>query len=1002
MIRDELEEGLKEGLLTGFVNSTHPSKIEFKPTLVLNDPPRRKVLSTIQKELLSCASFDFSVAFLTLGGIASILNCLKETSNKKIRGRILTTDYLCFTQPEALKALEAFPNIEVRMYEAEKDGPFHTKGYIFYKDSERQMADVIVGSANLTEQALSTTREWNIEFSAFSSGELLQKIQLEFECAWNMASIYSEALYKFYSKKYEILHDNSQYVPIPGDGPNFHKKKIEPNAMQEEALCNLRDLRLQNANKALIISATGTGKTYLCAFDVREFNPAKCLYIVHRETILNKSLESFKNVIGNSEGYGVYSGNTKQKDCRFVFSMIQTISRHLSDFERDEFDYIVIDEAHHIQNENNSTYKRILEYFKPKFLLGLTATPERTDSYNIYQDFDNNIAYEIRLSQALEMNLLCPFHYYGVADISVDGIPINDKTAFNQLVSQERVKLIDEKLKFYSMNRKDVRGLIFCSNVKECKFLSEQLNSIGYKTLALSGDDSEELRIEAVKRLEKDKADTDSIDYILTRDIFNEGVDIPSVNQVVMLRPTQSVIVYIQQLGRGLRLHNSKDFLTVIDFIGNYKNNFMIPVALFGDRSFRRDTMEKLMIEGTPLIKGVSTIDFDNISKERVYSAINLSKYSDRAFLKSEYLNVKNMVGRIPRLTDFIACNSVSPLLFIDKYDNYPNFVAKFDKDFSWDEKSKESISLSFVSQIVANGIRPYEGLILSKLVDKQRSSISEIRNEIAKQFGFVPSRESIISACNILSDGFFDKVFREKHLNIQYCILSTDEIISITSEFEKLLTNKKYKENIIDVIAFGFSEYRTNYLTERTENDFSLYKKYTRQDVCRLLNWQKDEHGTVYGYKVHKETKTCPIFVTYNKDSENISATTDYSDRFVSVDIFNWQTRTGTEKIVEEVNEISGMSKLGPIKIPLFITKDTKISDKSISDYNFHIASNGATKHYYVGDVTFVSAKESLRAGKKIFDVVFKMNTVLSSEMFEYFENLKVLKENDLIEMAI
>ena len=687
-----IEHDLIDGIKTGFIDSTLPSKVEYKPTLVLNDPPRRKVLSTIQKELSSCSSFDFSVAFLTLGGVASIFNCLQETKEKNIKGRILTTDYLNFTQPEALKALEAFPNIEVRMFETEKEGPFHTKGYIFYKDSDCQMADVIVGSANLTEHALSTTREWNIEFSALSTGELLQKIQTEFENVWNIASPYSDALFEFYSKKYILLHDNSSFVPLPGTAPDLHKKQVEPNVMQEEALCQLRDLRMQNKNKALIISATGTGKTYLCAFDVREYNPKKCLYIVHRETILKKSLESFKNVIGDNEEYGVYSGNTKQKESRFLFSMIQTVSRHLEEFDPEEFDYIVIDEAHHIQNEDTTTYKKVLSYFKPKFLLGLTATPERTDSYNIYKDFDNNIAYEIRLSQALEMNLLCPFHYYGVADISIDGKPINDNTAFNKLVSLERIKWIDKKLKVYSMKRNDIRGLIFCSRVDEAKLLSEQLNNIGYKTLALSGEDSELIRTQAINRLEKEKTDEDSIDYILTVDIFNEGIDIPSVNQVVMLRPTQSVIVYIQQLGRGLRLHSRKDFLTVIDFIGNYKNNFMIPVALFGDRSYRRDSIEKLMIEGTPLIRGVSTIDFDSISKERIYSAINLSKYSDRAFLKAEYLNVKNIVGRIPTLKDFVECNSVSPLIFIEKYDNYPTFVSKFDKDFPWNEKSKESI----------------------------------------------------------------------------------------------------------------------------------------------------------------------------------------------------------------------------------------------------------------------------------------------------------------------
>lgn len=998
---DNSREALLRGLETGFIDSTKSPESEYKPQLVLNNPPEQKVLTTIQRELKSCKSFDFSVAFITMGGLASLWNCLQDTADRGIPGRIITTDYLSFTEPQALKALEMFPNIEVGLYETSSSGRFHTKGYIFYKDEEKTCADVVIGSANITQAALSITREWNVQLSALSTGDLLKNIQKEFEEAWQYSTRYTPDLYVHYLEMYNLLHDkNSTYIPITEFENYSHKvekEKIEPNSMQKEALVSLADIRAKGEKKALIISATGTGKTYLCAFDVRAVSPKKCLFIVHRENILRKARESFIDIMGGpSSLYGIFGANEKTKDSKYVFAMIQTLAKpqNLNQFAQEEFDYIVIDEAHHIQSEENTSYQRILQYFKPRFLLGLTATPERTDSYNIYKDFDNNVAFEIRLNQALEMNLLTPFHYYGVADMTVDGKPVGEDTSINDLVAEERLKLIDEKLKFYSMGRSNIKGLIFCSKVKEAYNLSEKLNEIGYKTKALCGTNTEEERKEAIERLEKDDNCSDSINYILTVDIFNEGIDIPSVNMVVMLRPTESVIVYIQQLGRGLRLCNGKDFLTVVDFIGNYKNNFMVPVALFGDRSYRRGTIEKLMIEGTPLIKGVSTIDFDRISKERIYSSINASKYSDRKILKEEYQNVKNRIGHIPSMMDFVNSNSISPLVFIGKYKSYNNFLKKYDNEYFWNPSIKESASLEFFSSVVANGLRPYEELIIRNLIKNGKTTVESIERQTKEMYGFEPLRDSILSAVRLLSDEFFDKAFRKTYLNIKYCAIHND-IVSSTVEFNNLLTGEEYKRQLLDILNVAQSEYRTHYLNNRRLNDLALYEKYTRQDVCRLLNWKTDEHGTINGYKVDPITRTCPIFVTYNKDSENISATTDYSDHFLNPMVFLWQTRTGKNKITKEVEQIAGKSDLGIIKLPLFITKDKKVKNNqsSNSEYNFSIVDNGATYHYYMGDVTFRKATETTRAGKKIYDVEFIMNEPVKPEMYEYFEALKQLK---------
>lgn len=290
--------------------------------------------------------------------------------------------------------------------------------------------------------------------------------------------------------------------------------------------------------------------------------------------------------------------------------MLETLRQFMPDY----FDYIIIDETHKAGAES---YRKIINYFQPKFMLGMTASPERTDGYDIFQLFDYNIAYEIRLQHAMEEDLLCPFHYFGVTELKIDGEIIGDSTEFRYLVSSERVNNIIEKAEFYGHSGDRVRGLIFCSTNKEAEELSNEFNSRGYKTIALSGANSQDEREAAIIKLEQDKLEG-HLDYIFTVDIFNEGVDIPKVNQIIMLRPTQSAIIFLQQLGRGLRKAEDKEYLVVIDFIGNYQKNFLIPIALSGDKTYNKDTLRRYLSEGNRIIPGCSTIHFDEISRKRM------------------------------------------------------------------------------------------------------------------------------------------------------------------------------------------------------------------------------------------------------------------------------------------------------------------------------------------------------------------------------------------------
>jgi HKD family nuclease len=483
-------------LQTGYVDKTILSSLDYQPELLVNQKnPPKKVLSTIIHELENCNQFFISVAFVTTSGVATIINKLKELENREIKGQILVSQYLNFTQPEALKRLSQFKNIDLRIATT---GNVHAKGYIF---KNKDHYNLIVGSSNLTDQALSTNKEWNIKVSALDESGLVEKVINEFQSDFEKGTPVTEEYILSYERIYQkqiLLYKKNEFESLIEP-----QVDIIPNSMQVEALKNLEKLRAEKKNKALIISATGTGKTYLSAFDAKAFKPERLLFVVHRLTIAKNSLNTFRNIFGQDKTMGLYSGESRELECDFIFSTIQTISKstHLENFPKNHFDYIIIDETH---RSGADSYLRLINHFEPKFLLGMTATPERTDGNDIFQLFDHNIAYEIRLNRALEEDMLSTFHYYGVTDLFIEDEEVEDSKDFNLLISSERVDRIMEKAKFYGSDNGIIRGLIFCSRKTEAIELSALFNLKGYKTVGLTGDSSEEERAKSIEKLESD------------------------------------------------------------------------------------------------------------------------------------------------------------------------------------------------------------------------------------------------------------------------------------------------------------------------------------------------------------------------------------------------------------------------------------------------------------------------------------------------------------------
>ena len=685
------------------------------------------------------------MAFVTQSGVQSLKQQLADLRARNIKGKILVSTYLNFTCPTALKALKEFDNLEVRVNSSEN---VHAKGYYFNSSNEWQF---IVGSSNWTANALSSNKELNILVRTNDEHTLTKELIDEFDLRFENSEPLSDDFLTRYIVEYDETRESQAQSPIKQ--PNT--KHLRPNKMQLDAMGELAKLRSQGHQKALVISATGTGKTFLSAFDAKAFDSKKLLFVVHRENIARKALASFERVFGSSRSYTVFFlGTKKEANADFVFSTVQTLSRtkRLNTFSKDHFDYIIVDESHRAAA---SSYEVFLDYFRPKFLLGMTATPERTDGKDIFEKFDHNVGYEIRLQKALEEDILCPFHYFGVADIEVDGELLTDHADFNKLTSKERVGRVIEKAEFYGCQNNVIRGLIFCSRIEEAKELSALFNKRGYRTVALSGETSETDRELCIQRLESEDESV-KLDYIFTVDIFNEGVDIPSVNQIIMLRPTQSAIIFVQQLGRGLRkLEDKEKFLTVIDFIGNYQNNYLIPIALFGDRSFDKDQIRRLMVGGNECIPGSSTISFDRIAKERIFNSINNAKTSLKRDLKLDYLSLKDRLGRDPMMMDFWNHGARDPKAFVDSERSLFNFKTYCDPDKNQTISEDQKLLLELYSVYVLNSVRAEESIILEQLITKSMVSLDGILEAYEIEIGSPTNDANVIHAIHCLNLAF-------------------------------------------------------------------------------------------------------------------------------------------------------------------------------------------------------------------------------------------------------
>ncbi|AWB81163.1 DUF3427 domain-containing protein [Corynebacterium yudongzhengii] len=898
----------------GFLDASVNAEQLYNPELIANTTDNT-MLWAMKKELARSERFIFSVAFITSSGLAMLKQALYEFPGQ---GTIITSRYLDFNEPDVFRELLNLDNVEVLVDDGVEEG-FHAKGYLF---EQADGLTAIVGSSNLTDRALKVNQEWNIRFTALPDGEIVEQLHAAIRRQRQRAQPLTDewiADYERLRQQRSIIPRHGRVVEATAEG-----ERILPNRMQAEALDALQHVIDEGEKKAVIISATGTGKTILAALAVRNANPARLLFIVHREQILQKALQEFQKVLqADPDDFGLFVGGKKEIDARYVFASYQSLARPetLPGIDPRAFDYIIIDEVH---RAGADSYRRLLEHFRPEFLLGLTATPERTDGFNIYELFDYNVPYEIRLHDALRSKMLVPFHYYGVADFEDSrGVIARDDSTLDELLSAERVDYLLEMLRVYGYPR-GVKGLMFCSRTREAQLLSEKLNERSLngcrlRTVALSGADTQAKRDEAVRRLAEGE-----LDYILTVDIFNEGIDIPVLNQIVMLRATESSIIFTQQLGRGLRKAEGKDHLRVIDFIGNYANNYLIPIALTGDNSANKDSLrEKIVSSETKGVElGTSSINFDRISQERILTSLAKARLDGKREFKKMIAQLEQRLGQIPCLRDFARFDTVDPFVIGSKYNDYWSLLHSL-RFVERGPSPQEARYLKFLSSEILNGLRPHEALLLQKLLTDREITREEF-SQLLDDADTAANPEVLSSVERMLTLEFFSTRRRKAPGDIAIIRIKGD-VISLDPEFaglyfayaasdDRAYTSQSFRAHVDDIVDTSL------FLTQAEHSwrgELLVGNRYSRKDVCRLLLWDRNEESTMYGYKVDKATSTCPIFVTYDKHPD-VPASTRYLDSFVSPSVMNWYSRSGRTLESNELQPILG----GEVALHLFVKK--------------------------------------------------------------------------------
>ncbi len=824
-------------------------------------------LELIKDNLRECESFSFSVSFIKKAGLVLLQREIEEALERGAKGRIITSTYQNFTDIASLEVFlswqDKYKNFECHIdINCFGDNGFHTKGYLFKSENQPKL---IIGSSNITRFALMKNIEWDIQVDSDNYIAYNEALK-EFDYLWNRTSKISDSIIKSYSLilDYAIERWDMDYSNPTSD-------TITPNYMQRKALKELIRYRDIGVKRALIISATGSGKTYLAAFDARNYDAKRVLFVVHRETILRDAKQSFMRVFGAQKTYGLYTGNKKDLDCDFIFASSLMLAKHLDEFPKDEFDYICYDEVHHIVAECG---KRILNHFNPDFILGLTATPERMDNKDVFGLFEQNVPFELRLRDAINNDLIVPFHYYGIRDDLLDYGEEDKNKLSKNIAEAKNIDFIIKEIEKHRPEKEKLKAIAFCTNKAHCALMASELASRGFSTIALTGDNNTGERIKAFNDLQNEEED---LEIICTVDILNEGVDIPAINMVLFLRPTESPTIFLQQLGRGLRKYKNKGFLTVLDFIGNdYRRSVQIALALgtLGKTTYTEKVYLKNLIVSDYKILDIPGVEIhiDELSKKEIIRFIDQENFNKKSFLKKDYENFKkclNITG-IPTHLDYIESEIAPDLMrFIrckigtKRMESYYDFLESIGEKELQIVSEKERSLINKIERLLPL-VRVDEYLIIRDILHNGKLNIDRVVG-----YNLRVTKESLMTT--------------RKYLEEQNIISDNRLIIENYSNIENYLTN---------LIEYGIRRYDNDF--GEFEGKYKLYGNYSKEQTMTSIGKTYSMDIKLKGTYFDQLNGDTYIYVGLKKDKTK-QERTNYKDKFLSSSVFQWESENNT-----------------------------------------------------------------------------------------------------------
>lgn len=856
----------------------------------------------LKNELMTCKKFYFIVSFIKYSGIQLLISTLDELEALGIKGEIITSVYLNITDPKALSKLLSYKNIKVKIYNNSNES-FHTKAYLFEKEKYHTC---IIGSSNISQSALYSAEEWNVKLTDNDFFDIYNQSFNQFQKLWNS----NEAIgltEDFIGKYEEYKEKNKPQNTFDYRKIQTEKKKFIPNSMQIEILEKLKNTRESGNNRGLVVAATGTGKTYLAAMDVKEFfknrKNSSFLFIAHREELLDNAIRVFSDILHiEKENFGrIFSGN-KEVGHNMIFASIQSLRNCYKDFISDKFNYIIVDEFHHA---SASSYEKIIHYFKPEFLLGLTATPERMDGKDILALCDYNLVGEMGMRKAMEKDLIVPFHYFGVNDITVDyeKIPYrngkyDEEILLNDLSVSIRTDYIVEKMEKFGYDGKYMSGIAFCQNIKHALYMKNEFLRKGYKSELLT---SKTNLTERSKILESFR--NKEIEILCVVDILNEGIDIPDINLLLFLRPTLSSTVFIQQIGRGLRKAAGKDFVTIIDFIGNHKKDYLI-TKVFSDeihnKSFLYEKKEKIIEQiknQFSNIPGASYIELDRICQERIIDKIEKINFNSRNILKEMYNEFKNDIGKSPEefleISDFDS-NIELFVELVTKVGSFYEAQVQFENDNFikyYRMKNPKTDLLAYMEKKIRL-CEPFTYLTV-KFFLKSKYEGQNLRNKYINSEILLSEYKKYFS----IKDEFKNFYLLERIFNelIEDEILEADLYgYKISKKYEAIFyeEDKNFEKRLSDLINLGLNEFRKNDIEEFNDNVLITHKEYKRIDLQILLD-SKVPKGTWRAGYANTEKDIC-LFITNDK-SHIMQENLKYDNSLHSDEIIQWISQPKT-----------------------------------------------------------------------------------------------------------